>query len=75
MIHNFYKWIGPHIGPDLYPNENLWDVLKKALRTGPTLPFMQHWMEINSYVLEAYQSSATANACRKNFVVQRNISL
>jgi len=46
---------------DLNPIENLWDVLKKALRCGPTLPssiqglgekLMQHWTEINLVTLQ-----------------------
>ena len=47
--------------PDLNPIENLWDVLDKTLRSGPTLPssiqelgekLMQHWTEINLVTLQ-----------------------
>ena len=60
MRHHFHSWIG-YQSPDLNPIENLWDVLDKDLRSGPTLPssiqdlgekLMQHWMEINLVTLQ-----------------------
>lgn len=51
----------PPQSPDLNPTESLWDMLKKALRGGHTLPssvqdpgerFMQNWMEINLLTLQ-----------------------
>lgn len=47
--------------PDLNSTENLWDVLKKTSRSGPTLPSpitdlgekrMQVWMKVNVTVHE-----------------------
>ena len=51
----------PPQSPDLNPTENLWDVLEKALHSGPTRPssvqdlgekLMQHWSEINLETLQ-----------------------
>ena len=55
---------------DLYPNENLWDVLEKTLCSGLTLP-RSHWRKINATLdrnkccdtAEAYRNDTTANAC------------
>jgi len=53
-------WVGPQ-SPDLHPRENRWDVLEKALLSGPTLPSspqdlreesMQLWTEINTVTLQ-----------------------
>ena len=51
----------PPQSSDLNPIEDLWDVLEKALLSGPTLPssikdhgekLIQHWTEINLVTLQ-----------------------
>ena len=62
----------PPQSPDLSPTENLWDVLEKALHSGPTLPssiqdlgekLMQHWMEINLVILQKFIETMPQRMC------------
>ena len=61
----------PHI-PDLNHIENNWDVVEKALHSGPTLPssiqelgekLMQHWTEINLVTLQKFIETMPQQMC------------
>lgn len=56
MRHHFHSWM-THQSPDLYTNENLWDVLEMTLCSVLTQQdlgekSMQHEMEINLVALQ-----------------------
>ena len=58
-FHHFHTWIGHHGVLTLTPN--LWDVLEKALRSGPTLP--SSIQDLNA-TLDGNKSCDTAESYR-----------